>query len=607
MRWLDYVRQDSSGLGVEKLEILSTQEPHNARYLESLAHAYCAKEQLDDAVHALIRRISLPAASADFWRAYYELGLIRLAAGCPREQIEEALHRARQLEPQRAEALWVLAVYCRERGRHREALSFAATAIEMEEPPLGSVLTAAEQEIYRWRALVEYAHAAWHLGMFEEALTANRRLSKAQLPEWERQIVTHNELCCRFEVERSVASSSTDAVPPSPRLLLNWVMTSAVGHVVEALKLARGYAAANENLQIHVLLNAKAPSELARACPDIVRVYPIDLEEISASWGQAECLKDIPLQWDYIVDAPPRQSTETFHGLTTAMFKARVWRGSVNDRFTPTVRKYLRYRRDQQVRLSLPEEAVFEPIREEKRGRPKIALLLAGNAGPEVYPTLAWWGRLLDALRLSFPEASFAITGQSTSHRNRTWTTAFPRAAVQRLFDHVPDLIDAYDIGLWAQLALLRDCDVLIAPHTGFAFLAPCVGTPWLALSGGMTPEYLFNGAPFACVLPACPRYPCFSSMLAERRDKYGSADDHSPGSWLSGRYECMSERALDPRIPEVVAAVKRLCVNEFDYVAAIRAHREKVKESSINHRALYVFDATRGWDRFELDAGNEQ
>lgn len=52
-----------------------------------------------------------------------------------------------------------------------------------------------------------------------------------------------------------------------PMLLLNYVYYNPVGHVVEALKVAKGYHDANPGLEIEVLLNRRAPVELARACP----------------------------------------------------------------------------------------------------------------------------------------------------------------------------------------------------------------------------------------------------------------------------------------------------------------------------------------------------
>ncbi len=79
-------------------------------------------------------------------------------------------------------------------------------------------------------------------------------------------------------------------------LLLNWVYYPAVGHAVEAFKIAKGFHAANPALEVHVLLNGRTAIELASACDWIARAYPIDLDEICAAGNSAACLRTIPTQ-----------------------------------------------------------------------------------------------------------------------------------------------------------------------------------------------------------------------------------------------------------------------------------------------------------------------
>ena len=40
-------------------------------------------------------------------------------------------------------------------------------------------------------------------------------------------------------------------------------------------------------------------------------------------------------------------------------------------------------------------------------------------------------------------------------------------------------------------------------------FFSPCLGTPWLCLSGGEWAEPMPAQVPFYCVLPNCKYYPC--------------------------------------------------------------------------------------------------
>ena len=83
--------------------------------------------------------------------------------------------------------------------------------------------------------------------------------------------------------------------------------------------------------------------------------------------------------------------------------------------------------------------------------------------------------------------------------------TAFGRDELAALRAHPSQPLDAFDLPLAEQLALVEACDVFLAPHTGFGMAALAVGTPWLALSGGRWFEYFFNRVPFRSVIPTRP------------------------------------------------------------------------------------------------------
>ena len=84
-------------------------------------------------------------------------------------------------------------------------------------------------------------------------------------------------------------------------LLINWVYHRPVGHVIEAMRLARDFAAANGQLEISLLLNHEAPIELAQCHPSISHIYPIDLERGSSPRGFPP---DLPREWDYVFTFP---------------------------------------------------------------------------------------------------------------------------------------------------------------------------------------------------------------------------------------------------------------------------------------------------------------
>ncbi len=369
------------------------------------------------------------------------------------------------------------------------------------------------------------------------------------------------------------------------RLLLNWVYYPPVGHAVEALKVAKGYHSANENVAVSVLLNAQTPVELAEACPWIERAYPVDTPDVAARGLDAPSLQAIPAAWDYVVSdertvySPELFSPDVraFHEVARSYFRASRWQGA---RFQPPEEDAPRYRRDAKIRLRLPAHTRAYARRHRHDG-PSFCILPAGSSGDPIYPPLRWWIRLIRALQTEFPNARVAITGSSGGRDERSATHAYPRKALDPLFKTCPDVIDGYDIGLWRQLALIQSADVFIAPHTGFAFLAPCVGTPWLAVSGARWPEYLFNKTPFYCVLPECPRYPCYFNM------KKACATRIQNGKTVM----CMDTRRLNPRIPEILHGARLLLDKAFTYKRAVALYREKIAQGGFAQDRFFFFD----------------
>lgn len=147
------------------------------------------------------------------------------------------------------------------------------------------------------------------------------------------------------------------------------------------------------------------------------------------------------------------------------------------------------------------------------------------------------------------------------------------------------DVVDCYDIGLWNQLALIKKCDVFLSPHTGFAFLAPCVGTPWLAISGGDWSEYLFNRIPFYSILPDVKDYPRHASKISLKI----KATDKLPE---------MKPNKLDMRIPEIIKGIKLLLSSNFTYKKAIKLHVKNIKESRTIKTAYGSFDNVLGFNK---------
>lgn len=358
---------------------------------------------------------------------------------------------------------------------------------------------------------------------------------------------------------------------PPATILLNWVYYHPVGHAVEAFKTAKGLLNANPDAEVHLLLNSRTPVELAQACDWIHRAYPIDLEQCVLDGENALCLRGLPTEWDFIVHdhratcspfplSPPLRA---FHDLAAARFQARHWKGGHHELSQPGAPGY---HPNSTIRIRVPE-AARSFLRALKPARANIAVLLAGSSPEPIYPAIDWWRLALSALQDELPDAHFFITGKSTADE-RSSTLNFSRQAVSGLTGGSGRVFDCYDIGLWNQLALLEWCDLLIAPHTGFAFLAPSVGTPWLAISGVRWPECYFNEVPFYSVLPACPEYPCWTKMKDLCHQRL-SVQETVP---------CMGED-LTGKIADLIRGARLLLSHDFSFEQAEELHQMRINQ----------------------------
>jgi hypothetical protein len=372
-----------------------------------------------------------------------------------------------------------------------------------------------------------------------------------------------------------------------PTLLLNYVYHNPVGHVVEALKVAKGYHDANPGLQIDVLLNQHAPVELARSCDWIRAAHAIAtyafLPLVPPGAG-TRILEGIPREWDYIVTNDwilddVRGMTEVhrdeagmvaFHEASRAYFRARA---ATSPPDFDLEKGYLEriglgYRTDAWVRLPLPGDAVRFAEQFAHDG-PALCVMLGGSAAPRAYPSSRSWVRILQALHDAIPNLRIYLTGVRRSEEGRTATEAFGERQIQTVLRRVPDTADCYDIGLWRQLALVARTDVFLSPHTGFGFVTACVGTPWLTLSGGNWAEAFWNGAPFYSVLPDDPHFPY--------RGKRGSM--YAPGP----RIPSMREPALARKIPEIIDGMRLLLDPSFTFEAALARYEANLRRANVD------------------------
>ncbi len=379
-------------------------------------------------------------------------------------------------------------------------------------------------------------------------------------------------------------ATDVEGSPAKRTLLVNFVYCRPVGHVVEALTITKRFAEANRDLEIHLLLNSRSAVEITEACPWIKQAYAVDLDDVLENGGEAAIFKAVPALWDYVAvdnraiidyeqhgyDAEPE--LVEFHRQAERYFRASRWQGVIWDRNFPPE---LGYNKGAQIHLNIPDAAKAFAAGYTHAG-PLFCLLLGGSAENSLYPSLDAWMLILDKLYDAFPDCKCVVTGVSGPKDGRTFT---------RTVAHVPALLErygdrmakAFDVGLWNQLALFEKSDILIAPHSGFAFLAACVGTPWLEICGTLFTQYLHNQVPFYSVKPRCDHFPCYQDETWHYDDyQKPMLDACHQAVACNQSILCMNRAGIALRSDEIVQSARLLLDDKFTFERAMASHLER-------------------------------
>lgn len=370
-------------------------------------------------------------------------------------------------------------------------------------------------------------------------------------------------------------------------LLVNWVYYRPVGHALEGLKIARGYFEADKELKISVLLNSEMPYEIGELCPWIEKIYIADVKELAECGLQAKCLEKIPKYWDYVVsDDRLMHSLDSYSeelkvaNQTIIQFlKAEMWKGN---RFFPQHENMPPLKFDTEMRFTLPENAK-EFIAKYNHDGLKICILPAGSNADRIYPEASWWVKMMKSVTNSFPDARFYMTGAKSKEGGRSESYTFSDVDIKLILKEIDNIENCFDIGIINQIALLEYCDLLISPHSGFAFLAGCVNTPWLSISGARWPEYFYNHIRFYSVLPSCIKYPCYTGMKEECVSEMKNGNP----------VVCMSTSELDKKLPDIVDGIRKLTDDSFTYGDSIELYRKNVLDYGYPLDNFWTFEGS--------------
>jgi hypothetical protein len=290
-------------------------------------------------------------------------------------------------------------------------------------------------------------------------------------------------------------------------MLANFFYAHPVGHAIEALHYCLGHHVAEPAREISVALNAATAVELARLCSFVARTYAIEHSLLDPCPDSAERQATIPEQWDWVLDDFRRHQDvqlQMFPGLRD-YYRASDRRLRVACGRTTVAADPPGYVPHQQLRLELPQ-----PARATAAARwaahdgdlagGRIALMPAGSGPAELYPSRASWLAILGAWAESFPRARVALLGKRA--RDERTATSLADDDLAALLAHPSRPLDAFDLPLIEELAIVESCDLFLSPTPASAsprwpWTRP--GSPSRAAAGSSTSS---TASRFA---PSCP------------------------------------------------------------------------------------------------------
>jgi tetratricopeptide (TPR) repeat protein len=182
---------------IELLEQARAENPNETRAVFYLAQSYRDAGQLEKAVHIYKERVSMGGWEEEVFCARLQVARLLEQLGRWNEALT-AYFEAFESRPIRAEPLYSIARHYREQRQFHTAMLFAAKAMRIVQP---ADILFVEEGVYQWRALDEYAVAAYWIGEYDTGLRVNQQLlGSTELPEAQRDRVRQNLELCRAKL-----------------------------------------------------------------------------------------------------------------------------------------------------------------------------------------------------------------------------------------------------------------------------------------------------------------------------------------------------------------------------------------------------------------------
>lgn len=147
--------------------------PDDPRSLFYLGQSFRDAGQPQRAYDSYARRVSVGGWIEETYVAQCEKARLAIQLGHNHPAIVTEHLEAFSLRPSRAEALWQLAAYCRERERYAEGYLFAKVGKEI---PMTADVLFVRRDVYEWRLLDEFSICSYWIGEYQTSADACVRI-----------------------------------------------------------------------------------------------------------------------------------------------------------------------------------------------------------------------------------------------------------------------------------------------------------------------------------------------------------------------------------------------------------------------------------------------
>lgn len=166
-------QQDKFFRDAAMLEAELRKNPKDARSLFYLAQSYRDASQPAKAFKYYDQRVLVGGWIEETYVAQCQKAQLSIQLNHEHNAIIAEHLKAYSLRPSRAEALWQLANYCRERNRFAEGYLFAKVGKSI---PMTQDVLFVRRDVYEWRLLDEFSVCAYWIGEYQECADACLRI-----------------------------------------------------------------------------------------------------------------------------------------------------------------------------------------------------------------------------------------------------------------------------------------------------------------------------------------------------------------------------------------------------------------------------------------------